>query len=66
MIIFIPVFITSCIGYAIYSGVTAERQSKKNEVYRNKVIKHTIKGGHPISNDYKHLEGQNERLLVNV
>jgi hypothetical protein len=66
MFIFLPVFAASCIGYALYSGVTAKSQSRRNEAYRNKVTKYTIKNGHPLSSDYKHLEGDNQILLSDV
>lgn len=66
MLIFLPVFAVSCIGYAIYSGVTAKSQSRRNEAYRDKVTEYTIKKGHPLSSDYKYLEGDNQILLSDV
>ena len=61
-------FGASCIGYAIYSGVTAESQSERNAEYREKVNKYTVQQGHPISSSYKHLEENHleENLLNDV
>ena len=44
------------VGYAIKSGLTAKKDSKKNEEYRNKVTEYTVKRGHPIQSKYSVFE----------
>lgn len=44
------------LGYAIKSAITAKRDLKRNEGYRQKVNEYTVRRGHHIQSDYTEFE----------